>query len=122
MSLPYFCLALLVLPGCESLITGGSGTPVSGYGSGTALPANARLIGSSEQVCSRSLQFGADIPRIVVERGEVAAFAVTDRAIAWYCVIDGIPYADRTNCKRGTTFARVTRPSTGNTFLIECFE
>jgi hypothetical protein len=122
LSLPYLCVGLLALPGCGSLIPGGSGAPISGYGSGVTLPAGAELIDSSEEVCRNNLQFGAETPRIIVERGETAAFAVTDRNIAWYCVADGIPYAYHTKCKRGTTFARVTRPNTGNNFLIECFK
>lgn len=114
-------IGLLALGGCESMISGGAGSPVTGYGSSNALPANLRLAGSSEETCARSLQFGADSPRVIVQPGETASFPVKAPEVTWFCFVEGVPRGKTTSCKQGTTFVRVTRPTSGNHFLIECF-
>ncbi len=96
------------------------------------LPTGVTLLESDRNECEGSVAIdetaiaGSRRADLVIQRGQNATFEVDvdddeDVEIDWTCV--GVANADRNTveCPEDTTHVRITRASTGDEFLLECY-
>jgi hypothetical protein len=96
------------------------------------LPTGVTLLESDRNECEGSVAIdetaiaGSRRADLVVQRGQNATFEVDvdgndDVEIEWTCV--GVADADRNTaeCPEETSHVRITRASTGDEFLLECY-
>ena len=98
------------------------------------LPTGVTLLDSNRNQCAGSVaiderSIGSERRSdLVIQRGQNAVFEIDtdsdiddDVDIGWTCV--GAADADRetTECPDETSYVRITRASTGNEFLLECY-
>jgi hypothetical protein len=96
------------------------------------LPIGATLLDSDRGMCAGTVAIDegsivtASRSDLVVQRGHYATFEVDgdfedDVEIDWTCVGSSTAVESSTDCPDDTEFVRVTRETTGNEFLLECF-
>jgi hypothetical protein len=108
-------------------------TPTSGGDVRDArLPIGSTLLDSDRGLCAGTVAIdessivSASRSDLVVQRGQYATFEVDgdyddDIEIDWTCVGSTTAVEASSECPDDTEFVRVTRETTGNEFLLECF-
>jgi hypothetical protein len=98
------------------------------------LPTGVTLLDSNRDQCAGSIAIdatsfaGARRSDLVLQRGENATFELDtdvddndDLEVEWTCVGTGTAERESTDCPDDTSYVRITRESTGNDFLLECY-
>lgn len=96
------------------------------------LPTGVTLLESDRNECAGSVAIderlvaGSRRADLVVQRGQNAVFAIDaddddDVEIDWTCVGAADTDEDTVECPDETSHVRITRASTGNEFLFECY-
>jgi hypothetical protein len=96
------------------------------------LPTGVTLLESDRNQCAGSVAIdersiaGSRRADLVIQRGQNAVFEIDaddedDVEIAWTCVGAADTDDESTECPDETSHVRVTRASTGNEFLLECY-
>ena len=132
----FAALLPLVLSGCYVTSSdSGLGETVREPGT-TDLPTGAALLETEQEECEGTVQVG----NVTVNPGENATLRVTGDEIEWACLVADDDYyvadddyddddarvveardVEETQCPDGTTHVRVTRASTGDEFIFECY-
>lgn len=116
-----------------AVLGAGCATTTTGDDARTArLPTGVTLLESDRNECAGTVTIdetaiaGTRADDLVIQRGQNAIFEVDgdadeDVEIEWACV--GTAAADRNSveCPEETSHVRITRESTGNEFLLECY-
>jgi len=110
------CGVLTVLAGCAT--TGPTDE------TGARLPDGVTLLESTQDRCSGIVHVnegprGSD--EVVLRPGENASFRVSDERIEWVCIGESSTSDDDIDCPDDTSYVRITRPSAGEQFLLECY-
>jgi hypothetical protein len=96
------------------------------------LPTGVTLLDSDRNECAGAVTIdetsvaNARRSDLVIQRGQNATFEVDaerdeDVEIEWTCVGSSDTDRDTVECPEDTSHVRVTRASTGNDFLLECY-
>jgi hypothetical protein len=107
---------LMVMAGCAT--TGPTDE------TGARLPDGVTLLESTQDRCSGVVHVNEgprDAGEIVLRPGQNASFRVADERIEWVCIGDDSTSDDNLNCPDETSHVRITRPSAGEQFLVECY-
>ena len=94
------------------------------------LPTGVTLLDSNREECAGSIAIDEDsVGRgsdVVVARGQNAVFQVEENdddevEVTWTCVGAADADSERVECPEDTSHVRITRDSTGDNFLFECY-
>ena len=96
------------------------------------LPTGVTLLDSDRNECAGSVAIdegsiaSARRSDLVIQRGQNAVFEIDaddndDVEIEWTCVGASNTDRDTVECPDETSYVRITRASTGNEFLLECY-
>lgn len=91
---------------------------------GARLPEGVTLLESEQDSCDGALHVedGERGSRdVVVRPGQNASFRVSGERIEWTCIGESSTSDDTVDCPRDTSHVRVTRPASGDDFLLECY-
>jgi hypothetical protein len=123
----------LYLTACAVLAAGCATTTTTDEDAREArLPTGVTLLDSDRNECAGSVAIdersiaGSRRADLVIQRGQNAVFEVDaddeeEPEISWTCVGTATADGDSTECPDDTSYVRVTRASTGNEFLLECY-
>ncbi len=113
-----FGLLLLPLAGCAVTSTGTDAT-------GARLPTGVTLLESDSNRCEGVVHVDEDSVsssrEIVVRQGQNTSFKAGADQIAWTCIGTSTADQGRLQCPDRTTHVRITRATTGDQFLVECY-
>ena len=110
------CAFLATLAGCAGTTTNDS--------TGARLPNGVTLLKSEKDNCTGVVHVDrgtAGSNEIVVRSGQNAAFKVDEEPVGWTCIGDTRAQSDRLTCPTRTSYVRITRPASGDEFLVECY-
>jgi hypothetical protein len=102
----------------------GCATMGSADRTGARLPDGVTLLESEQDSCEGALHVadGARGSRdIVVRAGQNASFRVDRERIEWTCIGESSTNDDTINCPDDTSHVRISRPASGDDFLLECY-
>jgi hypothetical protein len=93
------------------------------------LPTGVTLLESDQNECDGVVQIDEDsvqsAPRsdLVIQQGQNATFEIDEDEdeIGWSCVGESDSDEDTVDCPDATSHVRITRASTGDDFLLECY-
>jgi hypothetical protein len=93
------------------------------------LPTGVTLLESDQNECDGVVQIDEDSVQsarrsdLVIQQGQNATFEVDDDEdeIGWSCVGESDADEDTIDCPDATSHVRITRASTGDDFLLECY-
>jgi hypothetical protein len=96
------------------------------------LPTGITLLESDRNECEGSVAINENVVAnagradLVIQRGANATFEIDANAdedveIEWTCVGESDTERDSAECPEATSHVRVTRASTGDEFLLECY-
>lgn len=96
------------------------------------LPTGITLLDSNREECAGSVTIdessvaSARRSDLVISRGQNAVFEVDENdddevAVSWTCVGTADTDRERVECPDETSHVRITRGSTGDEFLLECY-
>jgi len=120
-------LSVLLIAGCVTT------TPGLGDESGNAiLPSGMTLLDSDEAECDGTVQVAEEMiedegeglqGEFFVEAGENATFELEEEyeSIEWACVGEDSQDTESTRCPREATHVRITRASSGDELIFECY-
>jgi hypothetical protein len=89
-----------------------------------ALPNGVTLLKSEKDNCTGVVHVDrgtAGSNEIVVRTGQNASFKVDEEPVGWTCIGDTKAESDRLTCPSRTSYVRITRPASGEQFLVECY-
>lgn len=121
------------LTACAVLAAGCATTTTSDEDARTArLPTGVTLLESDRSECDGAVAIdesslgNARRSDLVIQRGQNATFEVdldddVDVEIDWTCVGDAQADRETIECPDATSHVRITRASTGDEFLLECY-
>lgn len=111
------CSLLATLAGCAVTTTADN--------TGARLPTGVTLLKSDKDSCAGVVHVddrsSSSSREIVVRSGENASFKVGAEPIGWTCIGDTRAASERLSCPERTSYVRITRPSAGEDFLVECY-
>jgi hypothetical protein len=93
------------------------------------LPTGVTLLESDQNECDGLVQIDEDSvggsrrSDLVIQQGQNATFEVDEQEdeIGWSCVGESDSDEDTVDCPDNTSHVRITRASTGDDFLLECY-
>jgi hypothetical protein len=124
----YLAGIAILSAGCTSLSTTTGSDPRT-----ARLPTGVTLLDSNRGQCAGSVSIDATSfaparrSDLVLQRGENATFELDvdadddDPEVAWTCVGTAAAERESTECPDYTSYVRITRESTGDNFLLECY-
>jgi hypothetical protein len=123
----YLAAFVIFGAGCTSLSTTTGGDPRT-----ARLPTGVTLLDSNRAQCAGSVSIDATSfatarrSDLVLQRGENATFELDtdvddDPEVEWTCVGTAAAERESTECPDYTSYVRITRESTGDNFLLECY-
>jgi hypothetical protein len=106
-----------------------SGCAVSRSGSevdDARLPTGVTLLESEQEECRGVVEIDQDSVRgrdgLVVRQGQNATFEIADdEEIEWTCIGESSSERDTMECPDDASHVRITRGSTGDDFMVECY-
>jgi len=110
------CAFLAMLAGCAGTSTNDS--------TGARLPNGVTLLKSEKDNCTGVVHVdrgNSGSNEIVVRSGQNASFKVDEEPVGWTCIGDTKAQSDRLECPSRTSYVRITRPASGDEFLVECY-
>jgi hypothetical protein len=92
------------------------------------LPNGITLLESDEDTCDGTVRVdqgfiaGGNANEVIIPPGGDVAFEIEEQRVVWTCIDGDSPATeDMVEGPRRTSHVRITRPSEGESFLVECF-